>query len=750
MSIHSPKTAARSFFLPFGRIRTPVPSTRKLQTTGCITPRVWTWIEENHDIDPIDVVALDFYLLLALGSIAGRPTCARIRHQLVRVVRRSLIVAVEFWRVSSRYVVPVPNLTGGKTNKPTSRAPPTTPPVPSQNCKKIPSGYWSSFMRGVRGFGFLEGMVVPSEWHFWLPIEGKLTLPPFPPPRVFFLFCTNVGLSQKKNKKKSIYPPHMDDPMVVRQAAIGVPITVYGVHVETPINIYWAHNYGYCNINCLAYHDTHVLLAPTMERPPIVVPEFGHNSYARVMCIVQCMYTLTSLFLGGENGPSNTLMKERFLDRWGTTVRTHQDIVDMGLREAVEAEDWTMIECLAEQEDFHPYFIGQLIALQIEQLLKDNADGWNPEGTHTYDYETGQAVRCSTSNCGPFDDTTGYESRNPPGNEDPHGKYNVTGTQRHWRPLKEPTETGSFVRQQHVTPHIGFTTTPKLRPYRSVREPNYTDYREEALSVVETVRQTASDKTRVRPRLVRFYDDKLLVRGTLQFNFFLKGSFEESLLYLHGLDMVEHDALANAWREKVKHDLVRPTTIIQRWGDDLLDTYNGDPTSTDSSMIRARDFQAYIRVMPHSEYPSASACLCKSYADFTTAYTTGLGLRNMTNLLAFDLDLPGGELLDFLARPSFDPRFKTFFIKDMEELIRDCGDSRLWGWNAFQSIRSCRIRISGRFRQSGLCIYWEDPEWQQLYLTTLCIRSIAKHWPMFQRNEPHQCCQWCETNLLDE
>ena len=36
--------------------------------------------------------------------------------------------------------------------------------------------------------------------------------------------------------------------------------------------------------------------------------------------------------------------------------------------------------------------------------------------------------------------------------------------------------------------------------------------------------------------------------------------------------------------------------------------------------IKGRDFESYVRVMPHSEYISGSACICKSIEEFTDAW----------------------------------------------------------------------------------------------------------------------------------
>ena len=53
-------------------------------------------------------------------------------------------------------------------------------------------------------------------------------------------------------------------------------------------------------------------------------------------------------------------------------------------------------------------------------------------------------------------------------------------------------------------------------------------------------------------------------------------SFEEELLFIYNIGVAEYDATLQAWREKVRHDLVRPTTVIKRWGSDVLNTFSGD------------------------------------------------------------------------------------------------------------------------------------------------------------------------------
>lgn len=71
--------------------------------------------------------------------------------------------------------------------------------------------------------------------------------------------------------------------------------------------------------------------------------------------------------------------------------------------------------------------------------------------------------------------------------------------------------------------------------------------------------------------------------------------------------VAEIDATVLAWREKLAKDLMRPTTYINRWGEDGVRT--GQPDISGPVEIRTASFEVLTRVMPHSEFPSGSACL---------------------------------------------------------------------------------------------------------------------------------------------
>ena len=82
----------------------------------------------------------------------------------------------------------------------------------------------------------------------------------------------------------------------------------------------------------------------------------------------------------------------------------------------------------------------------------------------------------------------------------------------------------------------------------------------------------------------------------------------------------------NRWKEKVRHDLVRPTTVIQGTRPERMVRTWGGPHRSSQTMIKRKDVEPYKRVMPHSEYPSGSSCLCQGIADYANAFLAATGV----------------------------------------------------------------------------------------------------------------------------
>jgi hypothetical protein len=311
--------------------------------------------------------------------------------------------------------------------------------------------------------------------------------------------------------------------------------------------------------------------------------------------------------------------------------------------------------------DFDPYVIGNYLGFKLKSYYDD--DGWNSEGDLQYSSEEDDVVPC-TGSCRLFQPTVDYKPRPDPRNTRPYDettKYECTGDCRRWQPLQEGDNYGNLVEQEHVVPHIGARARTYLRePTLNLTDPSY-DLYEDSLQVIEEVKLTSGDMA--RKDAIKLMDNKLQVRRVIQdavleqFGDSRELPFQKYLMYLAGMSSAEYDGVIQAWHEKVAHDLVRPTTVIKYWDDDDLLTFGGDRKADGPVSIKARDFEAFVRVMPHGEFPSGSSCLCKAYQEFTDTFLNDIYNRTVVN---------------------FTDRFGRDY-EDMAELLNVCGQSRIWG-----------------------------------------------------------------------
>ena len=232
-----------------------------------------------------------------------------------------------------------------------------------------------------------------------------------------------------------------------------------------------------------------------------------------------------------------------------------------------------------------------------------------------------------TVNCRPYSDTTGYAPVDDLGR---------------WQPLMEENGKGFFFRQEFVTPHIGQKARYRFLPEsdrvnRVVRKPNYSQNRDQEMEEVINQMALLDDYTKVEieafddklyttAQIARAFVNKVLVDGYVDTELGQEGlilSFERFLHFLVGITGAELDSIIVVWKEKVRYDLVRPTTVIKERGYEEITTWaKNEGTSTFPSI----SFEAYIRVMPHAEYASGSSCLFEAVKDYVESYLVGIGL----------------------------------------------------------------------------------------------------------------------------
>uniref|UniRef100_A0A0G4IDW2 Vanadium-dependent haloperoxidase NapH1-like second helical-bundle domain-containing protein n=1 Tax=Chromera velia CCMP2878 TaxID=1169474 RepID=A0A0G4IDW2_9ALVE len=253
----------------------------------------------------------------------------------------------------------------------------------------------------------------------------------------------------------------------------------------------------------------------------------------------------------------------------------------------------------------------------VKSLSYFETDGWNSDGSLSREV-----------NRKPFEDFDFFDGTNQ------YNKYeNQLCTPNSdvmtWTPLREDSGVGFFQRSLHVTPQIGLTSRLLTVPSENkcsylenetVPDPQY-DYDFELDFVLEETRKTANDNKRFVE--VEAFDSKLssLVAQAVLWGVANKLSEFEHWKLALTFSITMHDATVLAWREKVYWNLIRPTTVAERLGGtERKSTWAGGDVLGERE-IKVVEWEPVIRTMPHAEYPSGSACMCKAWAEALTAFS---------------------------------------------------------------------------------------------------------------------------------
>uniref|UniRef100_A0A7S2GXC0 Vanadium-dependent haloperoxidase NapH1-like second helical-bundle domain-containing protein n=1 Tax=Helicotheca tamesis TaxID=374047 RepID=A0A7S2GXC0_9STRA len=471
---------------------------------------------------------------------------------------------------------------------------------------------------------------------------------------------------------------------------------------ETPIAIRTFSLIDAAAWNCIAAYDTTKLDAlRTGKRPVVEVPVTvcgdtdAHTTAARVQCFVH-MYAAALPTLAPDAVPDFQSALERLSTDYTTSPPRYTGAypiqMKMGIDSDVQAcskgaDDYeaykSCVEQIAEAYEYVPAIMGSIIAQDM--LMYSSGDGWNADGMDN--------GRCK-NNCLPFSDTIGYEPKNV--------YQRKKAFKRKWQPLMESDGRGFFYRQEHVTPHIGLKAVPRVLSRkevnsRKVEKPLY-NLEKEAGLVTERLSSLDDEKKMA----IELFDNKvnvinLLSRGLL-FRYLSDFTFERVILFSTVYMASEYDAVILAWKEKVRHDLVRPTTVIQqrRYNTpENITTWAGPYKGVET--FSAKEFQPYIRVMPHAEYPSGSGCICQSNIDVTKAYMKLIFNDDGEGYFLSETFKAGSSLIEPGVTPAEE---LTLFFHDLESVREACGQSRLDGGMHFTAA------VENSY---GLCVGFEEP-----------------------------------------
>uniref|UniRef100_A0A7S3Z7G8 Vanadium-dependent haloperoxidase NapH1-like second helical-bundle domain-containing protein n=1 Tax=Lotharella globosa TaxID=91324 RepID=A0A7S3Z7G8_9EUKA len=305
-------------------------------------------------------------------------------------------------------------------------------------------------------------------------------------------------------------------------------------------------------------------------------------------------------------------------------------------------------------------------------------DGWNSNGGLT-----------STFNRNPYEDF-GFTDKSGE-RYTPYSPQVNSEAKRAWTPLLESDSIGFFFEQQHVVPFIGFTGKNVLTKDRDrcqyykdnqAPKPKY-DYPEELQTLFETTRITAENNTEGDRRLaaVEIFDSKFTSILPAWIDYAVANGFDNWGFWSTQtlLSTALYDGVILVWREKVIFDAIRPTTLAQTIGRGTAFTYAGPygsnfggPFVDGPEVIKQTEFEPVIRTMPHSEYPSASACVCQAFFD---ALADKLGSDSITPPATLGIQA-GGTRNSPGLRPVEDVNLIFNLWSEMNTL---CGQSRLFG-----------------------------------------------------------------------
>ena len=213
---------------------------------------------------------------------------------------------------------------------------------------------------------------------------------------------------------------------------------------------------------------------------------------------------------------------------------------------------------------------------------------------------------------------------------------------------------------------------------------------------------------------------------------------------------VLYEAVLASWKEKVRLDKIRPTTWIHdNLGETPIFSYLG-PTEKTAGSLPANEWQPYIRVMPHAEFPSGSSCLCSAFAASLIATT---GSDNFTATIGGPLQVTIQANSSFIEEgmPTEDV---VLSFNSWTEISERCGSSRLDGGMHFtasvpKGVELCEdigVKVAAYFTnlQAGLePEYTTDPTDLTVFESRDCPEDIPETCGLNYdvcTEDPNVCC----------
>lgn len=222
-------------------------------------------------------------------------------------------------------------------------------------------------------------------------------------------------------------------------------------------------------------------------------------------------------------------------------------------------------------------------------------------------------------NLHPYADTTGYEPVNSP--------YDLTDPSR-WQPKIQTKNNGIFTIQKYVTPQFANADTFVLRnpkPWSVFDPPVKSDYRRNRAAYkqqADEVLEASANLTDEEKMEAELFNNKVVSLGWASaFGALSHGlPLEQYAQYEHMTLAAAWDAGVTVWKAKTHYDAVRPETAIHLlYGNRNVRAWGGPGKGTVND-LRGKDWESYLGLPDHPEYPSGSACFCAAHAEASRRY----------------------------------------------------------------------------------------------------------------------------------
>ena len=266
----------------------------------------------------------------------------------------------------------------------------------------------------------------------------------------------------------------------------------------------------------------------------------------------------------------------------------------------------------------------------------------------------------------PYADYTGYQPVNT--------AYELRDPSR-WQPAVTTTGFGIFKVQQFVTPQFAKTRPYSYRTPKAFHVPrpvaSMIKNRKLYIEQVDQVLAASAAMTDEQKMMAELFDNKINSLGfSALFASISQGlSLEQFVWYDFLTNMAAYDTGIIIWQEKARYDAVRPFSAIRHIYKNRKVTAWGGPYQGTVTDLPASEWESYLPVADHPEYPSASASFCSAHATSSRLF---LG----SDVLNWSFPVPQGSST---IEPGFTPQSDIeISFSTWTEFENTCGQTRFW------------------------------------------------------------------------